>query len=206
VILAPDGAPFAEPVAGPALYPEPVRPGLFGWRRKHAEHKRHMQEKVLGYPEEFNEWPLGRSLYAMGRTEVANGAAARLILNHYDFVGQTTELNQRGRDKLAAIAARLPATFDPVIVERTPWAPQLGEMRRSAIVGQLAQGSFAVPPERVVVGPAIAVGLRGVEAQVVNANRFYQFAGSNGGGSVAGSGLDAAGISGGLGPGGVAPR
>jgi len=170
------------PGSGPMMNPDansvvpslstPTRPGLFGWRRRHAEWKSHLQEKALGYPEEFNEWPLGWALYSHGRTEVANGAAAGLVLNHYDFIGETTEMNYRGQDKLAAIAAKLPTCFAPLIIERTPWAPEIAEARRLAIVNKLAEGPFPVPAERVVVEPAVARGISGIEAFIVNTNRI----------------------------------
>src|SRR5262245_29498500 len=40
-------------------------------------HKARCQAKFLGYPEEFNEWPLGWSLYTNNNIQVANGYAAR---------------------------------------------------------------------------------------------------------------------------------
>ncbi len=165
------------------------RPGLFGWRRRHAERKRHLQEKLLGYPEEFNEWPLGSALYAQGRTMVANGEAARLTFYDYDFVGNTDRLNDRGLDKLAAVAARLPASFDPVIVERTPRAPDLAERRRLALLESFATGPFPVPPERVVVGRPSATPLRGVEAQIINLGRLSQTYSDGTGGGVGGQGI-----------------
>ena len=53
------------------------------WRR------RKLQAKMFGYPEEFQPRPLGSALYDHGRTMVANGAAARLVLYRYDFVPGT---------------------------------------------------------------------------------------------------------------------
>ena len=195
--LPPDGAIFGtvEPDQGlsaPSPRP-PDRSGLLGWRRRHSEFKRHLQEKVIGYPEEFNEWPLGRAVYAHGRTQVAKGEAARMIFNDYDFVGQTTELNYRGRDKFASMTARLPATFQPVTIERTPWAPGLDEERRLAILSRLAEGPFPVPAERVLVGPAAAQGLGGQEAALINPYRQGLFYNGGAGGAV--GGFDASGLS-----------
>jgi len=192
-IVAPGASAVAPPSVQAASCPPTGRPGLFNRRSRHAERKRHLQETFLGYPEEFNEWPLGQPLYAHGRTMVANGAAARLILNHYDFVGDTTELNYRGRDKLESIAAQLPASFAPVIIERTPWAPRVEQARRLAILSKLAEGPFPVPAERVVIGPGIAGGLRGREAILVDAYRPNLFAGGGVGGAAAG--FDASGLS-----------
>lgn len=187
----PSGMP-TSPVAAPC--PTPDRPGMLGWRRRHAERKRHLQETFLGYPEEFNEWPLGWALYSHGRTEVANGEAARLIFNHYDFVGDTAELNTRGRDKLTSISAQLNATFAPVIIERNQTVPGLDERRKLSVLNLLAQGPFPVPAERVVIGPAIAPGLRGQEAERVNGFRQTLFYGAGGG--ISGGGFDTSGLSG----------
>lgn len=193
----PGEAPFAPPEEALEAPPCtcPARPGLFGWRRRHAQCKRHLQDKVLGYPEEFNEWPLGRALYAHGRTQVGNAEVSRLIFNDYDFVPETSELNYRGRDKLAAITAQLPSTFAPVIIERTPWAPGLDESRRLAILSQMASGPFPVPAERVLIGPPIARGLLGQDAAIINRNRLGQI-GSGGLGGAASAGFDAGGLSG----------
>lgn len=192
----PGEPPFAPPEAHEAPPCTcPARPGLFGWRRRHAQCKRHLQDKVLGYPEEFNEWPLGRALYAHGRTQVGNAEVSRLIFNDYDFVQETSELNYRGRDKLAVITAQLPATFAPVIIERTPWAPGLDESRRLTILSQMATGPFPIPAERVLVGPPIARGLLGQEAWITNRNRLGQIGSGGLGGSVS-AGFDAGGLSG----------
>ncbi len=199
VIVPPGGTvplPAGTVFEGPAIEvppPSVERPGLFGWRRRHADKKRHYQEHFLGYPEEFNEWPLGQTVYTHGRTMAANGRAARMILNEYDFVGGETELNDRGQQKLAAIEAQLPVNFAPLIVEQTAWDPSVAEARRVAILNRLARGPFPVPEERVVVGPAISNGLIGKEAYKVGGMRQKEFTSDNGGGSA--SGLDGSGVS-----------
>src|SRR4051812_33827017 len=81
--------------------------------------KRHLQEAFLGFPEEFERPPLGALMHASNAAQVGNGLAALMTLNRYDFEPGVTRLNERGRDKLGAIAARLPVSFAPVIVERS---------------------------------------------------------------------------------------
>jgi hypothetical protein len=165
---------------------------------------------LLGYAEEFNEWPLGQTVYAHARTQVANGLAARMVFYHYDFVDGTSELNVRGRDKLAMIASVLPTNFYPVVVERTPKEPGLDTSRRSTVVAALARGSFPVAPERVVIGPSIANGMTGVEALLIYGDQLQNLAsgGAIGGASTAGfvggglgftaGGLSGAAIAGGI--------
>jgi hypothetical protein len=130
---------------------------------------------------------------------VGNGGAAQMVFYRYDFVDGQSRLNLRGRDKLLAVAARLPATFDPVIVERTPREPGLDQARRAAVLAALG-GAFPVPAERVVVGVPIANGLPGQDAVLINVNRLGAVAngGALGPASTVG-GFDGGGLSGGIG-------
>src|SRR5262249_38301061 len=143
-------AEFASP--GPA--PNPITPtpppsctcgdrrGLPRLRWHLTRCNRLLQEAAAGYPEKFNGWPPGRAVYANASTQVDNGAVARLIFNDYDFVPGGGQLNLRGRDKLTAMATALPASFAPVVVERTPYAPGLDEQRRLEVLRGLAAGPF----------------------------------------------------------------
>ena len=201
-----DSPPTAVPPAGRCTCGN--RHGLSRWRWHRTQCKQYLQEHFLGYAEEFNEWPLGESVYAHARTQAANGLAARMVFYHYDFVDGTSQLNLRGRDKLAAVAATLPTTFFPVVVERTPTEPGLDQSRRSVLLTELAQGSFPVPAERVVIGPRIANGMTGVEAILIYRRQLGNL--SSGGwlgeraasGFVGGGqGFDAGGLSGSVGGG-----
>ena len=58
----------------------------------------------------------------------------------------------------------------PVIVERTPHAPDLAEKRRRAVLGELTALSGTVPADRVLVGRPLATPLQGVEAELVYQN------------------------------------
>ena len=130
---------------------------------------------------------------------MANGNAARMVFYHYDFVEGTAQLNVRGRDKLVKVAQLLPATFLPVVIERTPSTPGLDEQRRAVLLAELSGSRFPIPPERVVIGPPIAAGLTGYEAIFVYGNQLGALQ-SGGAGSVGGyagsSGLSAGGLSG----------
>jgi hypothetical protein len=157
-----------------------------------------MQEHFLGYLDEFNEWPLGASLYAQGRTQVANGEAAQMVFYQYDFLDGTNKLNARGWDKLTRVAAQLPTSFSPVVVERTPRTPGLDQSRRLALLDELTRGPFPVPAERVLVGLPIANGLNGQESAVLYGNQLNQFF-TGGGGAASGafSSFNGSGLSGG---------
>jgi hypothetical protein len=173
-----------------------------------------LQEWALGFPEEFNEWPLGSSLYAHGRVQVANGNAARMVFYRYDFEDGSPALNVRGRDKLAKLAYLLPTSFYPVVIERTPYTPGLDAQRRSLMLAELSAAKFCVPAERVVIGPPIAYGLTGVEAIYVYGNQIGALSAGGAGavGGYAGSfglgggGLGPAAVSAGFGVGGAIGR
>jgi hypothetical protein len=127
---------------------------------------------VLGFPEEFEARPLGASVYQNYDTHVANGEAARMVLYQYDFLPGGEGLNYRGLDRVAQIQALLPRNAFPVVIERTPDCPQLAEGRRAAVLNALGHGPFPIPPERVVIGPPIALGLQGVEAEILYRNQL----------------------------------
>jgi hypothetical protein len=154
--------PPAAPAAGGCTCGD--RRGLSRWRWHRRNCKRLLQDHFMGYAEEFNEWPLGESAYAHARTQVANGLAARMVFYHYDFVDGTSQLNTRGRDKLATVAATLPTNFFPIVVERTPKEPGLDQSRKSVLLAELGRGNFPVPAERVLIGPRISNGMTGFEA------------------------------------------
>ncbi len=197
-----ESPPTAVPPAGTCTCGD--RHGLSRWRWHRTQCKRHLQEHFLGYAEEFNEWPLGEALYAHGRTQAANGLAARMVFYQCDFVDGTSQLNVRGRDKLAAVAATLPTTFFPVVVERTPTTPGLDQSRKSTLLTELAHCTIPVPAERVVIGPTIAYGMAGFEAvnyiyprQLSNLGSGGSIGGGAAGGFVGGGqGFDAGGLSG----------
>jgi hypothetical protein len=128
----------------------------------------------LGFESEFEPVPLGASVYATYRNHVANGVAARMVLYHYDFVDCSPVLNIRGQDHVAKIAAMMAGNSFPVIVERIPSNPVLAEARRLAVLNQLGRGGAAIPSERVVVGPPIANGLHGAEAEIIYQNLLSQ--------------------------------
>jgi hypothetical protein len=165
-----------------AAAPGPARPRSF-WERSRYR----MQDCFLGFPEYFNEPPLGHSVYAHYKTHVANGDAARMVLYHYDFVDGSDVLNPRGRERLGEIAAMLPKNFFPVVIE-PDCAPGLDEARRLGVLTELGRCSFPIPTERVVIGKPPALGLRGAEAVVIYRNLLRQTqqrgAGTGGGGGI----------------------
>lgn len=151
------------------------------------------QDRFWGYPEEFVDAPLGGALEAHLSLQVLNGQAARMVLYQYDFFPLSNQLKPRGKAELARIAAWLPQTFCPVLVEPTPGRPELDEERRNAVWQELGNGPYPIPSDRVVVGRPGTRGLAGDEALVIDRNRLMQTLsrGASGSGAGAGQGSDA---------------
>jgi hypothetical protein len=160
-------APIAEPAGPVSGHDSPAAGGRWFWQRWRAERHAKCQAHLWGYPEEFEAPPLGQTIHEHFRTMVANGEAAAMVLYRYDFCDGSDVLNLRGRDQLTKIAAMLQGNGFPIIIERTPEAPALAEARRAAILNVLAHNAIPIPPERVVIGPPIAHGLSGIEADAL---------------------------------------
>jgi hypothetical protein len=124
----------------------------------------------LLHPANWPETPLGSSVALHAEMQITNAVASRMILHDYDFVPDTAELNDRGRDRLVRIAALLPHNQLPVIVERLPNAPRLTEARRRSVVAVLGAAAGRLPAERVVVGPTLNYPLQGPEAELIYLN------------------------------------
>ena len=172
VVVPPEGVQPSWRPGGPI---DPIaverkhRPGFIE-RKISSWHWHRHQGKVLGYPEEFVPRPLGAALYDQGRTMTANGAQARLVLYHYDFIDGTNQLNDRGRVQLSKIAQQLAVSPYPMLIESTPEAPSLAESRRFAVLAALAGSPNPVMSDRVLVGLPLPVGISGTHAQVINSN------------------------------------
>ena len=111
-----------------------------------------------------------------------------MSLHDYDFNCNTAQLNLRGKDRLLWIAGQMGHVHCPIVIERTPDAPGLAEMRRTTILNELtALLSVPVPPEMVVVGPPRAIPLNGVEAEILYFNLLQQTRGA--GAATAGQSL-----------------
>jgi hypothetical protein len=111
--------------------------------------------------------PLGETIGAHFRAQVGNGSAARMTLYDYDFASGSAQLSYRGRDRLRVALGLMAQSPYPLVIEGLPLAPDLAAARRAAVLAELAAAGVVVPPERVLVGPPLAVPLRGVEAELI---------------------------------------
>jgi len=97
-----------------------------------------------------------------------------MVLYHYDFVGDTADLNAKGQQKLARIAEWLPKTFDSVIIEDIPNHPELARTRQQVVLTRLQSSAFPISDERVVVGTPISNGLGPNESRIIRQNLINQ--------------------------------
>ncbi len=173
----PGFAPFPplSPEVAPSSAPVGCTPGHCSHRSFLARSrcKRHLQEAFLGFPEEFERPPLGARMHEVNTAQVRKGEASALTLYSYDFVAGTARLKPRGQDRLAEIGARMPFTFQPVLIQRSG-EPGLDEKRRESVLESLALSPFPIPPERVVVGRAPTRALRGDEALILHQGALYR--------------------------------
>jgi hypothetical protein len=118
-------------------------------------------------PNPYQEPPLGSQVYQIMNTQVRNNDAARQVLNHYDFIDDSSELNYAGKRKLMRIAQGSRTNFAPIVVESTPRHPGLDQSRRTKLVQEIASLGLPIPAERVIVGRSYQQGLRGSEAALL---------------------------------------
>jgi hypothetical protein len=178
---------YLPAATSPAACCAPRTPLVTFWQRSKAR-----LEKCLGY-DEPDPVPAGTFLYQTMPTQIDNGISARMILHDYDFMPGSADLNLRGRDTLphlASLALRHPYL---VVVERTPTNPGLDDLRRQAVLKELARQSIPLPADRVVVGAPLTRGLYGVEANIIYQNLLNQT--TSGGSSQGGASTPATGTS-----------
>ncbi len=127
----------------------------------------------------------GENLNAVWATQISNGEAARMVLYHCDFVPGKPELTVRGYRQLAKWTQILERTPYPLIIEATPYQPELAEERRNFVLLQLADDG--IPEERVVVQLPPTRGLEGPDALSIQLRQQSSFGGSGGSGAASGA-------------------
>lgn len=152
-------------------------------------------------PNPYQEKPHGAQVYEILNTQVRNHDATRQILNHYDFVDDTDELNFAGKRKLMRIAQGSQSNFAPIVVEATPRQPGLDTSRRERLTQEIVALGLPIPPERVIVGQSYQPGLRGTEAMVLYPGSLQHLM-QGGGGGGGGGGINNSGMMGTAGMGG----
>ena len=155
--------PLAEP---PGQAPICNRRGRLHRMFHHSAHT--VQDKMIGYPENFVEPPFGHFVNEQFAVQVAKADPHRFTLYHSDFLPGTNLFSPNGASRYNIMAPRMPGWVGPITVEWTPEQPELAESRRQAIAERLRRTGQPILADRVVVGPSPYPGAMGIEA----ANNF----------------------------------
>ncbi len=142
--------------------------------------------------------PLGSVIRAHFNTMQINGEAADFVMYRNEFVDNSSELSPCGRDHIAEIAARMPSTPFPIIVQRSinNADPELDQIRRDIVVRVLTDLGNQDANQRVVVSQPYSNGLNSMEGEQ-DYGRFRGIRGIRGGGNQGGGGGGAGGGGGG---------
>jgi hypothetical protein len=128
----------------------------------HSAHT--LQDKFVGYPENFVEPPLGSYINEQFAVQVAKADAHRFTLYRSDFLPGTSVFSPVGASRYNIMATRIPGWVGPITIEWTPEQPELAQARRQAIVDTLNKAGQTIVADRVVIAPSPYPGMMGTEA------------------------------------------
>jgi hypothetical protein len=123
-----------------------------------------MEDKFVGYPQNFIEPPVGYYINEQFAVQVAKADPHRFTLYRSDFLPGTNQFSPIGASRFNIMATRIPGWLGPVIVEWTPEQPELAQSRRQAILDTLGKAGQPILADRVVIAPSPYPGAMGVEA------------------------------------------
>jgi hypothetical protein len=156
--------------------------------------KPRMQFTHWGYPEYFEETPLGTSVGCHKLVQISKGWAARSVLYRYDFREREAILNTQGERRLRQLTTAYSYWMHhPLIIEATPEQPHLANARRDHIAQLLQDHGLSA---QVEVGVPDGFMPTGEEALLMNQNLLQQIrsgGGTLGLGAGAGGGMDTGG-------------
>jgi hypothetical protein len=111
--------------------------------------------------------PLGSILRSHWHVMETNGEAADFVIYRNEFVDNSSELTPYGRDHIAEIAARMPSTPFPVLVQRgfNNADPELDQIRREVVVRVLTDLGNPDAERRTYVSQPYGSGLNSMEAE-----------------------------------------
>jgi hypothetical protein len=127
------------------------------------------QAKWWGYPEEFNELPLGVAVNSALELQVARAKDARLTLYDYDFVDGAPTLKHRGRTRVKELAKLAKQCGGTITIEST--RSDLDSQRLFAIQA-MATDSLGLHPDQIAVASPMAAGIDGEQASIIRQNHL----------------------------------
>jgi hypothetical protein len=135
-----------------------TRCGLFGWWGSHYPRGRYAIPDII---------PLGAVSRAHWHMMETNGEAADFVIHRNEFVDSSSELTPYGRDHIAEIAARMPSSPFPVLVQRSMHNadPELDQIRRDVVVRVLTDLGNPDANQRTVVSQPYSNGINSMEGE-----------------------------------------
>jgi hypothetical protein len=128
----------------------------------HSAHT--LQDKFVGYPQNFVEPPLGFYVSEQFAVQVGKADTHRFTLYRSDFLPGTNLFSPVGASRYNIMASRIPGWLGPITIEWTPEQPDLAQARRQAIVETLNKAGQLAAADRVVIAPSPYPGAIGIEA------------------------------------------
>lgn len=162
--------------------------GIWPFNRNHYPASRYAIPDVM---------PLGSIVRSHWHVMETNAEAADFIMYRCEFVDGSSELTPAGRNHISEIAARMPSTPFPVIVEQSlnNSDPEVDQIRRDLVVRVLTDLGNADAARRTFVSQPYGNGLNSLEAEQdfgrfrsVRRNGNNGFGGTGGGGGAGGGG------------------
>lgn len=134
--------------------------------------------------------PLGAVNRAHWHMMETNGEAADFVIYRNEFVDNSSELTPYGRDHIAEIAARMPSTPFPVLVQRSlnNADPELDNLRRDIVVRVLTDLGNQDAAQRTVISQPYSNGINSMEGEQ-DYGRFRNIRGQNNFGGGGANGL-----------------
>jgi hypothetical protein len=130
--------------------------------------------------------PPGTSLHAIHFTQVANAAAARMMLYRYDFLPADARLNARGNWQLTKLADRMQYHGFPILIEATT-SSELDEARRAHVLTALSDANIPIDPQHVLISRPLTRGIDGLDAMEIHSGMMQMSAGGGLSGGAGGS-------------------
>ena len=133
--------------------------------------------------------PLGSIVRSHWHVMETNAEASDFVIYRCEFVDNSSELTPAGQSHIAEIAARMPSTPFPVIVQQTQnnSDPELDQIRRDLVIRVLSDLGVPDAARRTYVSQAYGKGINSMEAEQ-DYGRFRSVRQNNGQGGNGGGG------------------
>lgn len=138
--------------------------------------------------------PLGSIVRSHWHVMETNAEASDFIIYRCEFVDNSSELTPAGQSHIAEIAARMPSTPFPVIVQQTQnnSDPELDQIRRDLVIRVLSDLGAPDVARRTFVSQPYGKGINSMEAEQ-DYGRFRSFRRNNTGNGGGGGGANGGG-------------